>query len=74
MFISRYHHIRYATTLSDIPEPLKMVLALLIMAIYARLGTAGTSWVCTDQKQHKDWERIKCFPAELVSNPKSRYF
>ncbi|EIP1661442.1 N-acetylneuraminate epimerase, partial [Salmonella enterica] len=55
----------YATTLPDIPEPLKNGTGAIDNngVIYVGLGTAGTSWYKIDlKKQHKDWERIKSFP------------
>lgn len=55
----------YATTLPDIPEPLKNGTGAIDNngVIYVGLGTAGTSWYKIDLKnQHKDWERIKSFP------------
>ncbi|PVB68549.1 N-acetylneuraminic acid mutarotase [Salmonella enterica subsp. enterica serovar Legon] len=55
----------YATTLPDIPEPLKNGTGAIDNngVIYVGLGTAGTSWYKIDlKKQHKDWERIKLFP------------
>ncbi|EAP6683931.1 YjhT family mutarotase, partial [Salmonella enterica] len=54
----------YATTLPDIPEPLKNGTGAIDNngVIYVGLGTAGTSWYKIDlKKQHKDWERIKSF-------------
>ncbi|HDP0797556.1 TPA: N-acetylneuraminic acid mutarotase, partial [Salmonella enterica subsp. enterica serovar Dublin] len=56
----------YATTLPDIPEPLKNGTGAIDNngVIYVGLGTAGTSWYKIDlKKQHKDWERIKSFPS-----------
>lgn len=55
----------YATTLPDIPEPLKNGTGAIDNngVIYVGLGTAGTSWYKIDlKKQHKDWVRIKSFP------------
>lgn len=55
----------YATTLPDIPEPLKNGTGAIDNngVIYVGLGTAGTSWYKIYlKKQHKDWERIKSFP------------
>lgn len=55
----------YATTLPDIPEPLKNGTGAIDNngVIYVGLGTAGTSWYKIDlKKQHKDWKRIKSFP------------
>lgn len=55
----------YATTLPDIPEPLKNGTGAIDNngVIYVGLGTAGTSWYKIDlKKQHKDWEGIKSFP------------
>lgn len=55
----------YATTLPDIPEPLKNGTGAIDNngVIYVGLGTAGTSWYKIDlKKQHKYWERIKSFP------------
>ncbi|ENY3295057.1 N-acetylneuraminate epimerase [Salmonella enterica subsp. enterica serovar Hvittingfoss] len=55
----------YATTLPDIPEPLKNGTGAIDNngVIYVGLGTAGTSWYKIDlKKQHKDWECIKSFP------------
>lgn len=55
----------YATTLPDIPEPLKNGTGAIDNngVIYVGLGTAGTSWYKIDlKKQHKGWERIKSFP------------
>lgn len=55
----------YATTLPDIPEPLKNGTGAIDNngVIYVGLGTAGTSWYKIDlKKQYKDWERIKSFP------------
>ncbi|EBH9040625.1 N-acetylneuraminate epimerase [Salmonella enterica subsp. indica] len=55
----------YATTLPDIPEPLKNGTGAIDNngVVYVGLGTAGTSWYKIDlKKQHKDWERIKPFP------------
>ncbi|EHB6339729.1 N-acetylneuraminate epimerase [Salmonella enterica subsp. enterica serovar Infantis] len=55
----------YATTLPDIPEPLKNGTGAIDNngVIYVGLGTAGTSWYKIDlKKQHKDWERIKSIP------------
>ncbi|EBI1925732.1 N-acetylneuraminate epimerase [Salmonella enterica] len=55
----------YATTLPDIPEPLKNGTGAIDNngVIYVGLGTAGTSWYKIDlKKQNKDWERIKSFP------------
>ncbi len=54
----------YATTLPDIPEPLKNGTGAIDNngVVYVGLGTAGTSWYKIDlKKQHKDWERIKPF-------------
>lgn len=47
----------YATTLPDIPEPLKNGTGAIDNngVIYVGLGTAGTSWYKIDlKKQHKD--------------------
>lgn len=55
----------YATTLPDIPEPLKNGTGAIDNngVIYVGLGSAGTSWYKIDlKKQHKDWERITSFP------------
>ncbi len=55
----------YATTLPDIPEPLKNGTGAIDNngVIYVGLGSAGTSWYKIDlKKKHKDWERIMSFP------------
>ncbi|MDJ7444356.1 N-acetylneuraminate epimerase [Salmonella enterica] len=55
----------YATTLPDIPEPLKNGTGAIDNngVIYVGLGSAGTSWYKIDlRKKHKDWERITSFP------------